>query len=68
MEDEEELIITEMDNKQKREELARGHRKQRKEDDIPPEKHEHSPTESRRTRNPEGFYSKEWDESKQEED
>ena len=29
---------------------------------------EHSPRVSRRTRNPEGFYSEDWDESIQEED
>ena len=45
-----------------------GAGKQQKEDDIHPERCEHSPTVSRRTWNPEGFYSKDWDESKQEED
>ena len=65
MEDKEELMITETDNKQKRDEVAHGARKQRKEDDIHPEKHEHSPTVSRRTRNPDRFYSEDWDESKQ---
>ena len=46
----------------------RGSQKRRKEDDIRPKKREHSPVVSRRTRNPEGFYSEDWDESKQEED
>ena len=68
MEDEEELMITETDYKQKRDEVARGRRKQPKEDDIHPEKCEHSPMVSRRTRNPEGLYSEDWDESKQEVD
>ena len=62
MENEEELMITKMDNKPKRDKVVRGLRKQQKEDDIRPEKHEHSPTVSRRTRNPEGFYSEDWDE------
>ena len=48
MEDEEELMITEMDNKQKRDEVARGCRKRWKEDDICLEKREHSPTEPRK--------------------
>ena len=61
-------MIKETDNKQKRDEVVGGHRKQWKEDDIRPGKCEHSPTVSRRTQNPEGFYSKDWDESKQEED
>ena len=47
----------------------RGHKKRRKEDDIHPEEHEHSPTVSRRTQNPAGFYSGDnWDESKQEDE
>ena len=54
--------------KRRRDEIARGGRKQRKEDDIPGEKQEHSPTTSRRTRNPEGFYSEDWNEDQQEED
>ena len=61
-------MIRETDNKWKRDEVVRGHRKRQKEDDIRPEKHEHSPTVSRRTRNSEGFYSEGWDESEQEED
>ena len=40
-----------------RDEVARGRRKRRKEDDIRAEKQEHSPDISRRKRNPEGFYS-----------
>ena len=55
-------------DKQKRVEISRGRRKQRKEDNIRTEKREHSPAISRRVQNPEGFYSKDWDEDKQEED
>ena len=51
-----------------RDEISRGLRKRRKEDDIRPEKREHSPTVSRRIQNPEGFYSKDWDKVQQEED
>ena len=55
-------------DKRKRDEISRGQRKRRKEDDIRTEKREHSPTISRRVQNPEGFYSKDWDKDKQEED
>ena len=55
-------------DKQKRVEISRGRRKQMKEDNIRTEKREHSPAISRRVQNPEGFYSKDWDEDKQEED
>ena len=48
--------------KSRRDEIARGQRKRRKEDDIRAEKQEHSPTMSRRMQNPEGFYSEEWNE------
>ena len=37
-----------------------------REENIRPEKHEHCPTVSKRTRNPAGFYSKEWDKLQQE--
>ena len=60
MEDKKELMSTETNNMQKRDEVARGCRKRRKKDDICLEKHEHSPMVSRRTWNPEGFYSKDW--------
>ena len=40
----------------------------RREDNIRPEKREHSPTVSGRTGNPEGFFSEDWDELQQEED
>ena len=49
-------------------EISRRRKKQRKEDDNWTEKREHSPTVSRRIQNPEGFYSEDWDEDKQEED
>ena len=54
--------------KRRRDEAARGWRKRKKEDDIFAEKQEHSPATSRRTRNPEGFYSEDWDDNQQEED
>ena len=43
MEDEDELMIMETDNKGKRDVVGRGHMKLRKEDYICPEKREHSP-------------------------
>ena len=49
MEDKEELMITQTDNKRKRHKEAQGCRKQLKEDDIFLEKSEHSPMVSRRT-------------------
>ena len=54
--------------KRKRDEVALGRRKRRKENDIQPEKHLHSPTASRRIQNPEGFHSEDWNEVQQEED
>ena len=42
--------------------------KRRNEDNIRAGKQEHSPTVSQRSQNPEGFYSEDWDEDKQEED
>ena len=54
-------------DKRRRDEISQGWRKQRKEDNIRAEKREHSPTVSWRIQNPEGFYSKDWDEDKQEE-
>ena len=54
--------------KRRRDEISRGWRKRRKEDDIRIEKQEHSPTLSWRLRNPEGFFSEGWDEEKHEED
>ena len=68
MEDEEGMMITETDTKRNRDEVARGCKKQRKEDDIRLEKHEHSTMVSWRTQNPAGFYSKDWDEFQQEQD
>ena len=38
------------------------------EDDLHPEKRKHSPMVSRRTQNPAGFYSEDWDELQPEED
>ena len=54
--------------KRRRDEIAWGWRKQKKEDDIHAEKQEHSPTTSRRTENPEGFFYEDWNEDQQEED
>ena len=68
MEADEGLMITETDTKWKRDELAGGCRKWWKADDIGPEKCEQSLKVSLRTQNPVGFYSKDWDESQQEED
>ena len=68
MEDKEGMMITETDTKPKRDEVAGGRRKRWKEDDICPEKHEHSPMVSRSIQNPAGFYSEDWDEFQQEED
>ena len=66
MEDKDIRPDTETTVKQKIDEVARGWRN--KEDDIRPEKNAHSPTVSWRTRNPEGFYSEDWNEALQEED
>ena len=68
MEDEDVWPVTEGAAKQKIDELARGRRKQRKEDDFCPEKRAHSHTVLQRTQNPEGFYSEDWNEVRQEED
>ena len=68
MEDENVLPEAEGSTKRKRDEVARGWRKRRKEDDIWPEKCGHLPIMSRRTQNPEGFYSEDWNEFQQEED
>ena len=68
MEDKEGMMITETDTKRKRDEVAQGRRKRRKEANICPEKREYSPRVSQRTQNPLGFYSEDWDELQQEED
>ena len=68
LKDKEGLMITETGTKRKRDEVAWGRRKRQKEDHICPEKSEHSPTVSRSTQNPAGFYSEDWDECQQEED
>ena len=61
-------MIPEAPTKRKRDEVALGQRKQRREDDTRPEKPEHSPTVSWRTQNPAGFYSEDWNELQQEDD
>ena len=61
-------MIPEAATKQRREEVARvarGRRKRQREVEIRPEKHKHSSTDSRRTHNPAGFYSEEWDDTQQ---
>ena len=63
MEQENVRPATEAAVRQKIDEEAQRRRKQWKEDGIRPEKHAHSPTVCRRTRNPEGFYSEDWDEA-----
>ena len=54
--------------KGKRDEISRGRRKRRNEEDIRADKREHSPTESRRIHHPQGFYAEECSEDQQEED
>ena len=54
--------------KRKREEISRGRRKRRHEEDIRVDKREHSPRESRRVHHPKGFYSEEFNKDQQEED
>ena len=49
MEVEDGMMMSEAAVKQRRDEVTRGRRKRRKEDDIRPEKHEHSPTVFKRT-------------------
>ena len=68
MEEEDVLPEATGSTKWRRDEISRGRRKQRKEDDIRPEKRGHSPTVSRRILNLEGFYSEDWDKDQQEED
>ena len=61
---EEEDVLTKATGsiKRRRDEISRGWKKQRKEDNIWLKKQGHSPTVSRRIQNPEGFYSEDWDE------
>ena len=69
MEDKDGMMITEETaTKGKRDEVARGRRKQGKEDDIRLEKNEHFPKVSQRIQIPAGFYSEDWDEFQQKED
>ena len=68
MEVEDERMMPEAATKRRREEVARGRRKQWREDDIRLKKLEHSPNPSKRTHNPAGFYSQEWGELQQEDD
>ena len=61
MEEEDVLPEATGSTKQRTDEISRGRRKRRKEDNIWLEKQGHSPTVSRRIQNPEGFYSEDWD-------
>ena len=67
MEDASSPNINSKPEKRKKEEIDRGRRTRRYEED-PRGEHEHSQTESRRVHPPLGFYSEEWDEDLQEED
>ena len=51
-----------------RDEPARGRRKQRNEEDIRADKREHSPTETRRSHHPQGYYDEDWIDDQQAED
>ena len=68
MEDGEILEENTRPEKRRRDGISQGRRKQRKEDNIRAEIRRHSPSTSKRMRNPEGFYSENWDDDQQEED
>ena len=67
MEDKDVLPEAEGSTKRKRDEVTQGQRKLQKQG-IWPEKRGHWPTVSRRTQNPEGFFSKDCNEVQQEQD
>ena len=54
--------------KRKREEISRGRRKCRHEEDIRVDKREYSLTVTCRVHHPQGFFSEEWNKDQQEED
>ena len=54
--------------KRKRDEVARGWRKQRKEDKFRAKKRKHSLSIQKRVHNPVGFYSEDWDKFQQAKD
>ena len=68
MEDREILEENTSSEKRRRAEVAQGRRKRRRDNDVVQEKLNHSPSTSKRTRNPAGFYSENWDDDQQEED
>ena len=68
LEDEDLLLEAEGYTKGKKDEVALGRIKRQKEDEIRPEKSFHLPSASRRTHNPERFYSEDWNEVQQEEE
>ena len=69
MEDENILLEAAGSTKRKRNEVARGRKKWRKEEDIQPEKRGHSPTvsQSLSIQNPDGLSSEDWNEVQREE-
>ena len=68
LEDEDLLLEAEGYTKGKKDEVALGRIKRQKEDEIRPEKSLYLPSSSRRTHNPEGFYSDDWNEVQREEE
>ena len=67
-EDEDFLLEAEEYTKWKKDEVTLGWMKRQKEDEIRTEKSLHLPSASRRTHNPERFYSEDWNEVQQEEE
>ena len=68
MEEEDVLPKATGSTKRRRDKISRGWKKQGNEDNIWPKKQGHLPTVFRIIQNPEGFYSKDWDEVQQEEE
>ena len=67
--DDEEMISGEIrPGKHVRDEITRGRRKRRNEDDIRADKRAHSLTETRRRYHSQGFYYKDWIDDQQAED
>ena len=62
------LLKAEGYTKQKREEVTLGKIKRQKKDDIRPEKSLHLPSASRKSHNPERFYSEDWNKFQQQEE
>ena len=67
--DDEEMISEEIrPGKRSRDEVTRGRRKRRNEDDIRGDKRVHSLTETQRRHHPQGFYDEDWIDDQQAED